>query len=409
MKLNRKVTRLAASVLATAMFACATALPAMAEEPAEVVTGASFSIDKVITKEAGVYTPVTNFTFKITPVTPTGTETMNDIVVEEGKLDAFPTDVLVDSDNDQTNDCAELTVSFTATERDNPDNLGRTSVSKTTNPVTLSVSPFTHAGVYKYEIQEEAGIYEGMDYDTAPKYLYVYVGYVNQAAEQAGSLSILNTVVVNDQDTSYANDKTNNITNNYGTGTVENQLADLTIEKTVTGTQGDKETDFHFTIKIDGDANEKYQASIFTMNDEGAYPATASETQELMSGEAATIAIHHGEKIVIKGLSTNDTYTVYENEADQLGYSTTVTGTNAKDDVQNQVSIGGGKTVNDHVSGNLQDPSNATAVVDKHIIYKNDRNSVTPTGVIMNVAPYVLMVVIAAAGCFVFLRKRRDD
>ena len=39
----------------------------------------------------------------------------------------------------------------------------------------------------------------------------------------------------------------------------------------------------------------------------------------------------------------------------------------------------------------------------------NTRNAVSPTGIVMNVAPYALLVVVAAAGCFVFLRKRRED
>ena len=43
------------------------------------------------------------------------------------------------------------------------------------------------------------------------------------------------------------------------------------------------------------------------------------------------------------------------------------------------------------------------------VAYTNTRNAVSPTGLAMNVAPYALLVVVAAAGCFVFLRKRRED
>ena len=41
--------------------------------------------------------------------------------------------------------------------------------------------------------------------------------------------------------------------------------------------------------------------------------------------------------------------------------------------------------------------------------YTNTREAVSPTGLIMDIAPYALLVVVAAAGCFVFLRKRRED
>lgn len=43
------------------------------------------------------------------------------------------------------------------------------------------------------------------------------------------------------------------------------------------------------------------------------------------------------------------------------------------------------------------------------IEFNNSRNSSTPTGIVMNVAPYALLVVVAVAGCFVFLRKRNED
>ena len=39
----------------------------------------------------------------------------------------------------------------------------------------------------------------------------------------------------------------------------------------------------------------------------------------------------------------------------------------------------------------------------------NKRDAVSPTGIAMNVAPYALLVVVAVAGCFVFLRKRNED
>ena len=44
-----------------------------------------------------------------------------------------------------------------------------------------------------------------------------------------------------------------------------------------------------------------------------------------------------------------------------------------------------------------------------YVEFTNDREASTPTGIVMNVAPYALLVVIAAAGCLVFLRKRDED
>ena len=44
-----------------------------------------------------------------------------------------------------------------------------------------------------------------------------------------------------------------------------------------------------------------------------------------------------------------------------------------------------------------------------NMTFINTRDAVSPTGIVMNVAPYALLVVVAAAGCFVFMRKRRED
>ena len=46
---------------------------------------------------------------------------------------------------------------------------------------------------------------------------------------------------------------------------------------------------------------------------------------------------------------------------------------------------------------------------EKNVVFYNTRDAVSSTGIVMNVASYVLLVVVAAAGCFVFLRKRRED
>lgn len=59
MKVNRKVTRLAASVLATTMFACATALPAMALE----TPNTTFEIKKDFQIPENVFTPGATFNF----------------------------------------------------------------------------------------------------------------------------------------------------------------------------------------------------------------------------------------------------------------------------------------------------------------------------------------------------------
>lgn len=415
MRLSSKLTRMAATLLATAMLACTAALPASAEgkEPAEIVSGGSFSIDKVLTKDTNVYTPVTKFYFDVKEADPTTGETREGIAVERGKISVFPDNYLYASVQDGAKDYAKLEADFSTTVRDTESNLAGTSVTVPTTAVNLIPTAFDHAGIYKYSIQEETGNYKGVSYDTGMKYLYVYVGYDKEDKTQAGPLVILNTVVVDLNDSTYENGKTNNITNSYGVGDSSDELGTLTIEKKVTGSQGAKNVDFTFNIKIDGDNNEKYAATVYTKTSAGTYPDTSNEKYVFVSGTAQTISLHDGEKIVITGLSANDTYTVYESEADQNGYTTTVTGaTDGKVKDNFVIDPDTNKTVNDYIDADTisaNDQGDPSKVADKTVTFTNNREAATPTGVVMNVAPYILLVIIAVAGAFVFLRKRRED
>lgn len=415
MRLSSKLTRMAATLLATAMLACTAALPASADDKkdAEIVSGGSFSIDKVLTKETNVYTPVTKFYFDVKEVNPTTGETREGIAVERGKISAFPGDLLYASVQDGPKDYAKLEADFSTTVRDTADNLAATSVTVPTTAVDLIATAFGHAGIYKYSIQEETGNYKGVSYDTSVKYLYVYVGYDKEDKTQTGPLVILNTVVVDSNDTTYENGKTNNITNSYGVDDSSDELGTLTIEKKVTGSQGAKNVDFTFNIKIDGNDDEKYAAAVYTKTGE-TYPDTSTEKYTFVSGTAQAISLCDGEKIVITGLSADDTYTVYESEADQNGYTTTVTGaTDGKVKDNFVIDKDTNKTVNDYIDADTisaNDPEDPSKVVtDKTVIFTNYREAATPTGVVMNVAPYILLVIIAMAGAFVFLRKRRED
>ena len=65
--------------------------------------------------------------------------------------------------------------------------------------------------------------------------------------------------------------------------------------------------------------------------------------------------------------------------------------------------------INDADQKDEDGQTNGTISADATVKYENSKNATTPTGVIMNVAPYALMVVIAVAGVAVFMRKRVED
>lgn len=97
-------------------------------------------------------------------------------------------------------------------------------------------------------------------------------------------------------------------------------FASFAIRKTVTGSTGEKEKDFHFTVTI-RDKNGKDLS--------GRYPFTGSKTGGVKSGE--TITLRDGQSVTIQGLPIGASYTVVEQEANQDGYRTTTTGTVGND------------------------------------------------------------------------------
>ena len=149
---------------------------------------------------------------------------------------------------------------------------------------------------------------------------------------------------------------------------------------------------FDFTIKIDGDEGEKYYVEIgtYAVPEEGSEPvfvATPNQTMILSSGTASNVfQLGNNDAIKVYGLDNNDSYTIEEKDDNTNGYKLKINDATDDDGV---------------VTGTIS--------TDSVVKYENAKNASTPTGIAMDIAPYALLVVIAAAGCFVFLRKRNED
>lgn len=248
----------------------------------------------------------------------------------------------------------------------------------TTVNINFKMDQFDAPGEYTYTLQEAATSVPGMSDDTTQYTLKVIV--VNKNANDPDGTYVIKTAELINGDT-----KTDTITDYYAT-------YDLSLNKIVTGDFGNKNTPFSFTID-------------FHSNDSNAVSFTRSDTNKKVnfaSGAASVnVNLKDGEKVTFTGLPAGVTYSITEaeNESD-TGYKTTVTG--------NGVTYDAGKTEIEAkaVSGDVVVEGTATNV---NVQYENNKTSSPATGIVMNVAPYVLLVVVAAAGCFVFLRKRRED
>lgn len=407
MKLSRKnVGRIATTFLATAMLASLTAVPAMAvdtegnqdDQTTATYQNDTFSLTKTLTKPEGVYTPAASFKFTIKETVPRH-EVRDGMAVESGDIRAF------DKSKTENDTYVETSIDFAATDGQLNDQVVTKSVE---TPFSLNADCFDHAGVYRYVVEEVEGDYEGVYYDVTEKPLYLYVGYEDGSQE----LSVLYAVMVNGLNEDGTENKTSEIVNDYGTNDVEDEIGSLSIVKEVSGNQGNRSEPFEFTIKIDGASGEKYRATIYTYDEnEGKWVEETDKAFDIVSGDpnAKTFTLTNAQKIVISGLSATDRYTIVETAANTNNYKTLVEGDEEGiDTVENENTKNEPVTITGTIAtANTEDGN--TVEAGKIITYQNIRNISTPTGIVMNVAPYALLVVIAAAGCFVFLRKRDED
>ena len=149
----------------------------------------------------------------------------------------------------------------------------------------------------------------------------------------------------------------------------------MTVEKVVTGDMANMSDTFTFSVSVNGDAGEVYKV-VYTQNSVQKIDFVTSDDTITLDG------IGNGDTIHIYGLSATDTYTV--TETDNQSY-----------------------TVSDDDTDSAAGTVDGTVAADnsQHTI-TNTKDAATPTGIIMSVAPYALLVVLAAGACVVFLRRR---
>ena len=389
MKLSRKnLGRVATTFLATAMLASLTAVPAMALENPDndkgQYIGGTFKIAKHLTLAEDTFAPAQTFTFNITVGTADNNEKAKGI--EDGVPGAVPAS-------------ATATIAANATPDDNNIVDALTSELK----VVLGEGGITNAGSYKYTIteadtaEEGATVYDEVTYDTSTLTMYVHVKNVKKTEENTLGLEV-DFVELFDATKAEEADKgkTDGFNNEYGTKPDDDKLYNVELTKAITGDGANMNAEFGFSVTVNSEYdNSKYL--VIDLNGNGQPDHNEGEVQdtwiELKDGVAYTeLKLGHEDSAFIVGLTNGDSYTIAETDAGS-GYTTTA-------------AYEGGNAIT--LDQNRQFTGTALTK-DETVIYTNTKIAVTPTGIAMDIAPYALLVVIAAAGCFVFLRKRNED
>lgn len=140
------------------------------------------------------------------------------------------------------------------------------------------------------------------------------------------------------------------------------------IKKVITGNQAVESDTFQLVVTVTGTAGEKYKVTLDN-----------AEQNPLTSGEKATYTVTNNTEIHIYGLTEGDKVQAVE-EANTQGYQTTYT-TGLSE---------GTLTIS-------RDGSEATVT--------NTKNSTSPTGIILNYGPYILMIALAGSMVVFFFSK----
>lgn len=248
----------------------------------------------------------------------------------------------------------------------------------------VTLPTFGKPGVFVYKLHEKDNGTAGITYDNNDYYLTVYVTQKSDAANTS-AVNDLQYAVRLSRGLEALNDKTSN---NYKVDTINNSYTaePLSISKTVNGNMGDRTQPFDFEVAFTSDKSVKSTITVSGTHGE-ITGVTLNNNNEFTFDKEATLkfTLTHGQTINFTNLPEGVSYTVkevnvpegyktYINEAD-----TTATGT----------------------EGTISN----TAVT---ISYENVNGDTTiDTGVILDNAPYIALMMVVVAGAAVMIIKKR--
>lgn len=356
--LKKTIRRLGALAMVLAMAVSVFAVNASAagseQEPTTTPTMTA-NITKKIAKEANVYLPNANFTFVVkaagqssdTNYTNPGDNALT--LSNNGVITSAPSEdaTILAKAGDVEVGTVNITVDKTKFVKDNK----------------------AMPGTYYYDITE-TGSYDGMTYVSAARKYVVIIDSKGEVLSQG-------FVKWNETKREYEKD-TGDFVNAYNT-------KNLTITKKVEGTAGDKNKEFSFTVTI---TNKNTNVAEW-------YRVVKGDSSIVIKDGTYTFTLKDSESITFTGLSENDSYTVTEGD-----YVTS--------DKYNAPTAKLGSANLDMTKGNEGYTASVTKMgtTANDVTVTNKKDFATPGGVIMTIAPYALMVVLAGAFAVVFLTRR---
>lgn len=348
-----KLKKLFAGVVAAAMIATMS-FPAFAARPTpNVVANGLVTITKnykVVGSEEKK-APAETFNFTVTPGA-----TVNDAekTVEKSEATTIP-DMAANSD--------EKTVAFTALTEDG------------TGTFTVDVANLniTKPGIYYYTVTETPSNTAGVDYAANPMIMVITAGYADDGEDSTLSYW------VGLHDSKEFNNKNKPFENTYTAGS-------LKVTKKVTGSLGNKDKKFNIDVTFTAPAGKTVKSTITYVNNGEKSIAPAAWTLNTTTNQyeaTVTVELAHKGFVQFNNIPKDVTYIVEEQDYGREEYTA---------------------TYEDSKSGTIANDVKSTTIT-------NQRGDDTiDTGVILDNAPYMLMLaVVAGAAMTLVIKKRREE
>lgn len=348
-----KLKKLFAGVVAAAMIATMS-FPAFATRPTpNVGSDGLVTITKkyTVTGSEEKKAPAETFTFTVTPgAKVNGAEK----TVEKSEATTIPT--MAANSN-------EKTVAFTALTEDG------------TGTFTVDVANLniTKPGMYYYTVTETPSNTAGVDYAADPMIMVITAGYADD--DENSTLSYW----VGLHDSTNYNDKNSKFENTYTAGS-------LNVTKKVTGSLGDKDKKFNVDVTFTAPAGKTVKSTItYVNNGEKSIAPDAWKLNTTTNQYEAkvTVELAHKESVQFNNIPKDVTYIVEEQDYSREEYTATYEGDK---------------------SGTIAHDVKSTTITNKR------GDDTIDTGVILDNAPYMLMLaVVAGAAMTLVIKKRREE
>lgn len=359
-----KLKKLFAGVVAVAMMATMS-FPAFAARPTPTRPTPNVGANGLVTitknyKVVGSEdkkAPAETFNFTVTPGATIHTET-GDVEKTVEKSEATTIPAMAANSDKKT---VEFTTALTA------DGTG-------TFTVDVANLNITKPGIYYYTVTETAGNTAGVDYAADPMIMVITAGYADD--DENSTLSYW----VGLHDSKVFNDKNKPFENTYTAGS-------LNVTKKVTGSLGNKDKKFNIDVTFTAPAGKTVNSTItYVNNGEKTIAPAAWKLNTTTNKYEATVTVElaHKESVQFNNIPKDVTYIVEEQDYSREEYTATYE--------------------EDSKSGTIANNVKSTTITNKR------GDDTIDTGVILDNAPYILMLTVVAAGAMTLvIKKRREE